>query len=140
VIGGNSSLLNLLGKLTLWKVTSFATDSEGMDTWQDDRTEADLTEGANVVSSLLNQASPWDSTKYHAVLLDLDVPAYLVPSSRPGHTHLYIDVRVTEERYFDLLDQLADCGVIEHGYASASKKKGGTFLRLPWIKKEGVAK
>jgi hypothetical protein len=132
--------MGLLAKLTTWKVTQFATDSDGLENWDDDRKEADLTEEANVVSSNLAVKSDWDDTKYHAVLLDLDVPAYLVPSTQTGHSHLYIDLSVPEERYFDLLDALAACGVIEHGYASASKKKGGTFLRLPWIKKEGHAR
>lgn len=138
------NLMALLGKVTTWKITTFAKNSEGMDDWEDDRTEASVIEGANAVSSrlLAPPPSPWgsrDERKLHAVLLDLDVPAYLVPSTQPGHSHLYIDVAVEEERYFNLLDALAQCGVIEFGYAAASKKKGGTFLRLPWIKKEGVA-
>lgn len=139
------NLFGLLAKLTTWKITEFAKDSEGLDTWEDDRHEASVTEGANAVSSrILPTPDPWGfgsfsaPKKNHAVLLDLDVPAYLVPSTRPGHSHLYIDVHVEEERYFELLDLLAKCGVIENGYADASKKKGGTFLRLPWIKKEGA--
>jgi hypothetical protein len=137
------NLLGLLGRLTTWKVTQFATDSDGFENWEDDRKEASIIDGANVVSSAIQPVpNPWldidlNPTKMHAVLLDLDVPAYLVPSTRPGHSHLYVDVQVTEERYFNLLDALAECGVIERGYANASKKKGGTFLRLPWIKKEG---
>lgn len=131
-----TNLLSLLGRLKTWKVTEFATDSDGLENWDDNRVEATITEGANLVSS--NQVNGWLSpqlSEYHAVLLDLDVPAFLVPSTRPGHSHLYIDVAVPEEKYFALIDQLADCGVIERGYANASKKKGGTFLRLPWVKK-----
>lgn len=133
-----NNLLGLLSKLATWKVTHFATDSEGMDKWEDDRVEADLPGGANLVSSKLSDPMWGSSGTRHAVLLDLDVPAYLVPSTRAGHSHLYIDVAVPEDRYFNLLDALAECGVIENGYASASKKKGGTFLRLPWVKKVGV--
>lgn len=134
------NLLNLLGTLKTWKITEFAKNSDGSDDWDGDRTEADVSTGANCVSSqLLDESIFWGDNKHHKVLLDLDVPAYLVPSSQPGHSHLYIDVIVEEERYFRLLDSLAECGVIEHGYASASRRKGGTFLRLPWIKKEGVA-
>lgn len=138
MIPSNSSLLGLLGRLTTWTVTHWATDSDGMDNWEDDRQEATVESGANVVSSLLTNRF-FDHGSRHAVLLDLDVPAYLVPSSRPGHSHLYIDVQIEEERYFELLDLLAECRVIERGYANASKKKGGTFLRLPWVKKPGVA-
>lgn len=139
-----SNLLNLLSRLTTWKVTEFATDSDGLETWEDEREEASIIEGANVVSSrIVQEPNPWfdldlKPTPMHAVLLDLDVPAYLVPSSREGHSHLYIDVPVQEEAYFKLLDALAECQIIERGYAAASKKKGGTFLRLPWVKKEGA--
>jgi hypothetical protein len=137
------NLLNLLGNLTSWKVTRWATDSDGLENWEDGREPADIIDGANVVSSLRTDGTglgmDLTAVNMHAVLLDLDVPAALVPSSREGHSHLYIDVRCYEEDYFNLLDALARCGVIEHGYASASKKKGGTFLRLPWIKKEGLA-
>ncbi len=139
------NLLALLSRLTTWRVTRFATDSDGLETWEDDREPAAVHDGANVVSSLIaTEPNPWfdtalEPTRMHAVLLDLDVPAYLVPSTREGHSHLYIDVHVQEESYFKLLDALADCHVIERGYANASKKKGGTFLRLPWVKKEEVA-
>jgi len=44
-------------------------------------------DGANVVSSLLTNGN-------HAPCIDLDVPAMLVPSSTPGHSHLYIDIEV----------------------------------------------
>jgi hypothetical protein len=44
-------------------------------------------------------------------------------------------VAVREPAYFRLLDALAECGVIQPGYAEASKRRGGTALRLPWIKK-----
>jgi len=133
---GGINLLALLGRLTTWKVTQFAKDSDGMQFLEDDREPADITEGANVVSSQITTPS-WMTEKhpYHAVLLDLDVPAHLVPSSTHGHSHLYIDVSVPEPTYFKLLDALADCGVIERGYATASKNKGGTFLRMPWVKK-----
>jgi hypothetical protein len=133
------NLLGLLSQLTFWKVTRFATDSEGLETWEDDRTPADVTEGANLVSSERTDGTLGvDLMPTHAVLLDIDVPAYLVPSSRKGHSHLYIDVRASQTDYFNLLDALADCHVLERGYVSASKKKGATFLRLPWVKKEGA--
>lgn len=77
----------------------------------------------------------------HAPVLDLDLPAKLVPSSTPGHHHLYIDIEVEQDKYWNLLDALADCGIIERGYANASKRKGGTFVRVPgvikpWVKKK----
>lgn len=137
-----SGLLGLLGRLTTYKITQFSPkDSDGLENWEDERHLAEVHE-ANAVSSEMLSKLGWDGrpitgvTKWHAVLLDLDVPAWLIPSSTEGHSHLYIDVACTEEDYFNLLDALNRCGVIEHGYAVASKKKGGTYLRLPWVKKE----
>lgn len=71
----------------------------------------------------------------HTVVLDIDVPARLVPSSTPGHHHLWIDVEVDSDDYFELLLLLARLGIIEPGYAGASIARGGTHVRAPWIHK-----
>jgi hypothetical protein len=68
--------------------------------------------GASVVASTIE-----GSDSLHTIMLDLDVPATLVPSSTPGHSHLYIDVP------------------LEDGYVSASIERGHTALRLPGVKK-----
>lgn len=71
----------------------------------------------------------------HRPVLDIDVPAQLIPSSTPGHFHLYLDVEVEHEAYMGLLDALATVGILEPGYVSASKERGYTAVRLPWVKK-----
>ena len=97
----------------------------------------DLSE-ANVVSSLAPDfptiVSPW-----HRPVLDLDIPAFLVPSSTPGHSHLYIDHEVPDEVFWRLCDALAEAGILQEGYVSASKSRGYTSVRLPWIKKGATA-
>lgn len=72
---------------------------------------------------------------FHAPTLDIDIPAYLIPSSTPGHSHLYIDVEITWDKYVKLLNVMAECGILEEGYVKASIAKGGTYVRLPHIKK-----
>jgi hypothetical protein len=72
----------------------------------------------------------------HTIMLDIDVPATLVPSTTPGHSHLYIDVPVEWDKYQALLDALVVAGVLEPGYVSAAKGRGCTALRLPWVKKK----
>lgn len=74
----------------------------------------------------------------HALVIDIDHPAWLMPSTTPGHFHLYVDVPggITNDKYATLLTALADAGVIEWGYASASIARGFTSVRLPWIRKE----
>lgn len=72
-------------------------------------------------------------------MVDLDVPATLIPSTTPGHSHLYIDVPVNWSDYQLLLDALALVGAVEPGYVQASKARGFTSLRLPWVKKRKTA-
>lgn len=129
------SLFKFLGNLTLFKVTNW--DSGDSDWFLPNFESKEVREEAwgyeaNVVSSLRTDTF---QPGLHALLLDLDVPAILVPSTTEGHSHLYVDVRIPEEKYFELLDLLAEVGVIEKGYAIMSKRKGGSNLRLPWVKK-----
>lgn len=75
----------------------------------------------------------------HTLMIDLDVPAQLVPSTTPGHSHLYIDVIMLWPDYLGLLETLAEVGIIEPGYVKASKRRGYSSLRLPWIKKKATS-
>jgi hypothetical protein len=114
----------------LYKVLKWAGESSAGEDC--DREAASLDE-ADIITSHVH--GPRD---LHTVMLDLDVPAHLVPSSTPGHSHLYIDAPMPWRTYKRLLVALADAGVIEHGYANVSVARRFTALRLPWIKKEEV--
>lgn len=72
---------------------------------------------------------------FHAPVIDLDFGAQLIPSSTPGKYHLYLDVMMSERRYMRLLRALAKAGVIEEGYYEASKARGYSAVRLPWVRK-----
>lgn len=71
----------------------------------------------------------------HGPAIDIDVPIRAVESSTPGHFHLYIDVPMTWARYEKLLQALVDAGLVESGYLKVSLFRGGTHLRLPWVRK-----
>jgi hypothetical protein len=88
-------------------------------------------ERATVITSEVDAPGP----RRHRPILDIDFPAQLVPSTTPGHFHLYLDVEVPHEAYMILLDALSAAGIIEPGYARASKARGHTDARLPWIRK-----
>ena len=76
-------------------------------------------------------------TEYlHRPVLDIDVPARLIPSTTPGHHHLYLDIDMTWEKYEALLKALASAGVIEQGYLLAALNRRATFVRLPWVAKK----
>lgn len=77
------------------------------------------------------------TTQLHTLMIDLDVPATLVPSGTEGHSHLYIDVPMTWKQKKAILDAMADANVVELGFASASDEKGAAMLRVPWKKKKG---
>lgn len=71
----------------------------------------------------------------HAPVLDLDFPASLVPSTTPGHFHLYLDVAMPWEEYVTLLRALSAAGIIEDGYCEASIRRGLTMVRKPGTRK-----
>ena len=72
----------------------------------------------------------------HLPVLDIDVPAMLVPSSTPGHHHLYVNIEIPWEKYERLLDMLVEVGWIEPNYAEVCKLREATFVRTPWTRKE----
>lgn len=95
-----------------------------------DRYEVPELHGANAVSSEI-QGKPG----YHKLAIDLDVPAVLIPSSTPGHSHLYIDKEMSWRQYNRVLRALNEAGILEPGYVKVSRDRKATFLRVPWERK-----
>lgn len=97
--------------------------------YNDERKESSI-QDANLVTSIV-------SAKYnmHTVMLDIDLPAKLIPSSTPGHYHLYIDKTLHEDDYGTLLRALNKAGIIQDGIVGQFETHGCTSLRLPHIKK-----
>lgn len=129
--------LRLVENLTLhknvrWEIEDYV---EGI---KDEREVTPALGDAEAVSSRWRFTRPfdgYDQDNLHAVLLDLDVPAYLVRSSTEDHHHLYVETRARWEDYVEFLNAAAKIGMIEQGYANACIERGATSLRLPWIKK-----
>lgn len=105
----------------------------------DDRVLADLPNAHVVTSGIVDsEYSAGDNRaryKRHKVVLDIDHEASLIPSSTPGHYHLYIDVEVEEGRYWSMLQAMAEAGVLEEPYERISVDRGHSDVRLPWIDK-----
>lgn len=96
---------------------------------------------ANIVTSEVWATDPHYPNEHyrngkHKPVLDIDMPVTLVPSTTPGHFHLYIDKELDWFAYAGLLTALAQCGIIEDGYLGASLQRGYSACRLPWVKKE----
>lgn len=79
---------------------------------------------------------PFDWSSPHYPVIDLDFDCELVPSSTPGHYHLYLNTPVAEQKYFAMLKAMVDAGVVEEGFYSASVERGYTTCRLPGVKKK----
>lgn len=58
-----------------------------------------------------------------------------VPSSTEGHGHLYIDAKVPDQSYWQMLVGFARLGVLEPGFVKAAIARGHSAGRLPWVKK-----
>lgn len=72
-----------------------------------------------------------NGVEYHMPCIDIDLECFVYPSRTEGHNHLYINKALTSEQYWKLLDVMAEVGIVELGYAEASKNKGFSALRLP---------
>lgn len=75
------------------------------------------------------------SANRHAPVLDIDFQAQLIPSSTPGHYHLYLDKEMSWWRYKRLLKSLYKAGIIEKGYYKGSLQTKQTLVRKPTIRK-----
>lgn len=86
-------------------------------------------EDANVVSSHDKYSSR------HLPIIDLDFDHEYVPSTTPGHAHLYLNRPISRWRLFFMLWGLYVGGAIEKGYFLWSLRRGGTFVRRPGVRK-----
>lgn len=88
---------------------------------------------ANLVSS--KAWAPSNMTEIHYPMLDLDMECELIPSSTPGHYHLYINKPMVWDKYFELLTALNKAGIIQTGVLRAAELQRETCLRPPWVSK-----
>lgn len=107
-------------------------------------------EEANVMTSLVDLAASTgapknangvgrDDVTLHRPVIDIDHVVKVVESSTAGHSHLYVDVMMPWEDVVKLLEVLADIGLVEPGYVNASKARGYTAVRLPWVSKSDLS-
>lgn len=146
-------LRHLITKMTWhtdvkWAVPDYVDDVA----WAvDGRRETDELDKTEALSSALVGVDPWinlsdgepdpNTPTRHMLALDLDVPAWLVPSSTYGHGHLYVDLTlanhggVPAEDLFEFLRAAAKIGLLEEGYVNACIERGMTSVRAPWVRK-----
>jgi hypothetical protein len=67
----------------------------------------------------------------HKPVIDLDLPAKLVPSGTPGHSHLYLEQEVPFEDYMRILEALAFAGIVQWGFHDSTRERGFGSVRHP---------
>ena len=87
---------------------------------------------ANAITSVIAD----DPEGLHKLILDVDFPVQAIPSTTPGHYHLYIDKALSWDDLEGVFTAMADAGLVERGYARACSDQRFTTVRLPWVKKE----
>lgn len=85
-------------------------------------------EGANLIASECDDGM-------HAPIFDLDYGAYLIPSSTPGNSHLYIEKKITWAQYENILKAFEAAGLIQEGWVRTARRDKRAYLRLPHIRK-----
>lgn len=119
------------------KDTVAVSDQDGNVSQQATRVRVETLAEANVVTSLI-KGTDVPGQKYtglHNPIIDIDVPVHLVPSSTPGHGHLYFEKPMTWDQFKKLLAVMVEVGLVEPGYLGASDNRGHTCVRLPGLKK-----
>lgn len=114
--------------LTLWRSDTLNTEVFGehgegrwtVENWDD----------ANLQSSLTTDGG-------HAVVLDVDMPAELRPSSTPDHYHFiaYPKKTVPWERMERFMEAAADVGLISRNYLRHCKLRQMSMVRRPGVPK-----
>lgn len=124
--------LSYIGKRKLWKIHSFKIIDEpimkSMRYANPNEEKTENYENPNGVTSKTVDG-------LHMPILDLDFPHTYVPSTKEGHGHLYLNVPISNFRWFILMIALYYAKVIELGFFIWSIRRGMNQVRLPYIKK-----
>ena len=68
-------------------------------------------------------------------IVALETPARLVPSSTPGHNHLYLDTELPWDDHERLLKRFEEATIVQRGFYTASVERKQTMLRKPGVRK-----
>jgi hypothetical protein len=78
-------------------------------------------------------------TGWHMPVIDIDLPCMLVPSSRPGHFHLYINRKMSFDEMMAILRAMNDAGVVQDGIINHVQRRGYASVRYPGVTKSNEA-
>lgn len=111
-------------------------DAEAITSWAEHLPPVSI---PKVITTERHPRLDYETQPMHYPVLDLDFPAELIPSSTPGHFHLYLGKAVPSAAYFTMLEAMVEAGLLEEGFVNASVARGYTAARMPWVhKKPGI--
>lgn len=155
-VGTNKAFLAMMNRLPLkWQRLAWVDFNRGGYT-EDEAAEGRVImdaplEEANVMTSLVDlsaltgvplpgaDVTTREDVTLHRPVIDIDHVVKVVESSTSGHSHLFVDVVMPWEDVVKLLEVLAEIGLVEPGYVNASKARGYTAVRLPWVSKNQLS-
>lgn len=94
--------------------------------------QADHT-NATLVSSLVHEDDGFGD--WHEPVIDIDLPCMLIPSTQPGHFHLYINKGMPFDTMVEMLEAMAKAGVVQYGFVEHTKRRGRAMVRYPGVTK-----
>lgn len=92
--------------------------------------ECDL-DRANLIGSLQDMDPNEDEGAMHLPIFDFDYPIAVVPSSTPGHYHLYLSKPLEWGTYKLLLQAFAQHNLLQHAWVNRAITDRTAALRLP---------
>lgn len=75
----------------------------------------------------------------HMPVIDLDLTTMLIPSTRPGHYHLYVNREMSWGQFLNMLQAMTDAGVVQDGFNRHTRRRGHATVRYPGVTKENEA-
>lgn len=81
---------------------------------------------SNIITSIAHDG-------FHYPVLNIDCPVTVVPSTIPGHSHVLIDHPVSRNQYFEMLQSLANVGIVNGNWLHEAQQLGASWVRLPWV-------
>lgn len=116
-------LINNIGRTFWTTMTGYLRDGYGSDYSPNEQRKVSR-DKAILIGSLCEDGR-------HAPVLDIDFSAQLIPSTMPGHFHLYLDKKMSWEKYKELLAALYEAGIIQRGFYEMSLARGKSMVLLP---------
>jgi hypothetical protein len=93
----------------------------------------EVLQAVGLVSGDFRKLAEWmiQPASGYVSILEVEFPIQLIPSTTPGHYHLYLDRKISWEQYILVLESAHEAGIINKGFYEMSIKNGQSMVLLP---------